>query len=277
MLNSLNTGVSGMQQAQARMNVIGDNIANVNTTGFKASRMTFQDAYSQVLQSGGGGESPIQIGSGVTTAATAYNWTEGQIATTELKTDLYISGEGFFMVKDPSTTEEFATRAGEFHIDESTKYLVNNGGQRVQGYSDSGLTQQGDIKIDAEGRPASASADATVSKVDIRADGQIYVTLSDGTSYCRGQVLLQRFRDPQSLQRAGNNLYTGLQAAGPEGMAAPKSSGCGTLQAGALEMSNVDLATEFANLIMTQRAFQANARMITSSDELMQEMVNLVR
>jgi flagellar hook protein FlgE len=277
MLNSLNTGVSGMQQAQARMNVIGDNIANVNTTGFKSSRMTFQDAYSQILQSGGGGQSPIEIGSGVTTAATSFNWTEGQIATTELKTDLYISGDGFFMVKDPSTGEDFATRAGEFHIDQSTEYLVNNNGQRVQGYSDSGLTQQGDLKINGDGRPADASPTAKVSKVDIAADGRIVVTLDDGKSFTRGQVLLQSFRDPQALLRAGNNLYTGLASAGPEGLGAPKSMGLGALQAGALEMSNVDLATEFANLIMTQRAFQANARMITSSDELMQEMVNLVR
>ena len=113
-------------------------------------------------------------------------------------------------------------------------------------------------------------------------DGTVNVHMSDGTQYIRGQILLQRFSDPQALLKEGDNLYSGIASAGPLGgatpsAAAPGSNGLGGIESSALELSNVDLANEFANLIATQRGFQASARIITTSDEILQELVNLKR
>jgi flagellar hook protein FlgE len=117
----------------------------------------------------------------------------------------------------------------------------------------------------------------------IDTEGKVNVNLSDGTQFVRAQILLQNFANPQGLMKEGGNLYSGIGAAGPLGgsasptPAAPGTNGLGRIQAGALELSNVDLATEFTNLITTQRAYQANARIITTSDEMLQELVNLKR
>jgi flagellar hook protein FlgE len=118
---------------------------------------------------------------------------------------------------------------------------------------------------------------------NIDTEGRINVLLTDGTEYVRGQVLLQKFLDPQALLKVGENLYGNLGAAGPLGGSAspqpepPRTNGLGLIQSGSLELSNVDLATEFSNLITTQRGFQANARIITTSDEILQELINLKR
>ena len=112
--------------------------------------------------------------------------------------------------------------------------------------------------------------------------GAYNVNLSDGTQFVRGQILMQNFRDPQGLVKEGDNLYSGIGSAGPLGgatptMAAADTNGLGRIQAGALELSNVDLANEFTSMITAQRAFQATSRIITTSDEMLQELVNLKR
>jgi flagellar hook protein FlgE len=120
-----------------------------------------------------------------------------------------------------------------------------------------------------------------MSSYSIDALGKITIQLSDGSDYVRGQILMQDFSNPQALIKQGNNLYAGIGAAGPLGggssptSAASGTNGLGVIQSGALELSNVDLSNEFSNLIQTERAFQANARIITTSDEMMQELVNL--
>ena len=112
----------------------------------------------------------------------------------------------------------------------------------------------------------------------VDSQGRINVNLSDGTSFVRGQVLMQNFQDPQGLVKQGDNLYLGQSAAGPLATpAAAGTNGLGNIQAGALELSNVDLANEMANLITAQRAFEANAKITTTSDEMLQVMVNLKR
>jgi flagellar hook protein FlgE len=288
MLRSLSTAVSGMQNYQQQIDVIGDNIANVNTLGFHASRADFADSFSQTLQAssagsaGTSGQSAMQVGSGVATAAIRSVDTQGALARTDLPTDLAIAGNGYFMVRDTVTNTQYATRAGDFRLD-AQGYLVTNTGCRVQGYTDPDLKTLGDVQINATGKPASAKADADLLTFDIDLQGKVNVNLSDGTQFVRGQILLQNFSDPQALMREGNNLYSGIGAAGPLGgagsptPAAPGTNGLGQVQKGALELSNVDLATEFSELIAAQRAFQASARMITTSDELMQETVNLKR
>jgi flagellar hook protein FlgE len=283
MLRSLNSGVSGLQQFQGQLDVIGNNIANSNTIGFKSARTDFEDAFSQTLQvsspgsSGGSGVSGMQIGSGVTTGAIRNQFTQGALTTTGVQTDLSVSGEGYFVVRDPVSGEEFATRAGDFKLDASG-YLTTNGGLRVQGFNDNGLATRGDIQIDADGQVDALGNALSVDNFSIDTEGKINVTLSDGSSYLRGQVLLQTFKDPQALLKQGDNLFSGLGAAGALTQTeAAGTNGLGSIQAGRLELSNVDLANEFANLITAQRGFQASARIITTSDEVLQELVNLKR
>lgn len=272
MLRSLNSGVSAMQQFQQEMDVIGNNIANVNTTGFKGARVDFADALSQTLQGNGAG-GLVQVGNGVATDSVTNQFIQGPISTTGSPTDLAISGQGFFLVRNPTDGDTFATRAGNFQID-GNGYLVTTTGMRVQGYSDAGLTTIGDIQIDNTGAPGGSTA--SIKSFTFGADGQLTVNLADGTSFVRAQVLLQNFRSPQALLKEGDNLFSNLAAAGPLAQAvAPKTNGLGFIVGSSLELSNVDLANEFSAMITAQRAFQASARVITTSDELLQELVNL--
>src|SRR5438045_2219232 len=138
MLRSLDSAVSGMEQFQQQMDVIGNNVANVNTTGFKGARVDFADALSQTLQGPGPGGS-IQIGTGLGINSITNQFEQGAITHTGGPTDLAISGNGFFEVKDPVTAATYLTRAGDFHLD-LNGYLVTSSGMRVQGYSDTGLS-----------------------------------------------------------------------------------------------------------------------------------------
>jgi flagellar hook protein FlgE len=274
MLTSLYSGVSGMQQFQQSMDVIGNNIANVNTTGFKSARVDFADSFSAAMGETGAGNS-MQIGTGVTTSAISNNFTRGTVTSTGVQTDVAIEGNGFFVVSDAANGAQFLTRAGDFKID-TNGYLVTNSGLRVQGFSDAGLTTRGDILIDGTG--SSSPPGTAVASVSIDREGKIKVRMEDGVEFVRGQILLQNVRSPQNLVKEGNNLYSGMAYAGPLAqISVPGTSGLGRLVGSALEMSNVDLAGEFADLITTQRAFQANARIITTSDEMLMELVNLKR
>ncbi|MBI3876007.1 MAG: flagellar hook-basal body complex protein [Verrucomicrobia bacterium] len=283
MLPSLNSAVSGLQNFQDELDVIGNNVANVNTVGFKSARVEFADQFSETLRgASSNGVVGLQVGMGSLITGIKNQFTQGSLSRTGLQTDLAVSGDGFFVVKDPVSSTQYVTRDGSFHLDTSN-FLVTDAGNRVQGFNTSALSAVGDIQIDGTGRPATSSATATVTSFSIDTQGKINVNLSDGTQFTRGQVLMQKFSDPQQLVKEGSNLYSGIGAAGPLGgssapvPAAAGTSGLGTIQSGALELSNVDLANEFSNLIITQRAFQGNARIITTSDEILQEVVNLKR
>jgi flagellar hook protein FlgE len=247
--------MSGLQQFQKQIDVVGNNIANVNTTGFKNARTDFEDNLSVAL----GGNLNMQVGSGVSTAAIANDFSQGTISSTEVGTDLAIAGQGFFTVSDPVAGTQYVTRAGDFRLD-LAGYLVTNDGLRVQGSS-------GDLQVDP----------ATVVSFGIDQKGFINVVKKDGTTAVAGQVQLRSFADPSQLVKVGSNRYTWTAAAGPSALAAPQTNGLGAIQAKALELSNVDLTTEMANLICAQRAFQANARIVSTSDEILQEVVNLKR
>ena len=255
MLSSLNTAISGLQQFQQQIDVVGNNIANVNTPGFKSARTDFEDNLSMAL----GGNVNTQVGSGVSTAAISSDFSQGTISSTGVGTDLAISGQGFFTVSDPASSTQYVTRAGQFHLD-SAGYLVTTDGLRVQGSS-------GDLLVDP----------ATVVKFSIDPKGFINVVKKDGTTAVAGQVQLRSFADPSQLMKVGNNRYSWTAAAGPSALAAPQPNGLGGLEVGALELSNVDLTSEMSTLISAQRAFQANARIVTTSDEILQEIVNLKR
>jgi flagellar hook protein FlgE len=309
MLRSLNTGVTGIRQFQTALDTIGNNLANINTVGYKAGRVGFSDTLNQTLRAatpdaaGGGssGTSSVQVGNGVQVAGITNSYTQGAVNQTGVFTDLAISGEGFFIVKNSLTQELFATRAGDFRSD-SNGFLVTNNGFRVQGfttpvgsataYADTDTV--GDIKLDKGTLPATlpaTAATAGISNINIDSSGKINVLLSDGSQYVRGQILLQNFTNPNALLRQGNNLYSGITTAGPTAtgptttapfgatpsVAKANTNGLGRIDSGSLEISNVDIAREFSSLITTQRAFQANAKVVTASDEMLQEVLRVVR
>ena len=282
MIGSFQTGVSGLQQFQQDLEVIGNNIANVDTVGYKSTHMEFEDTLSQSLTSGA---NPMQVGTGVNAAAINAYYTQGTINTTGVTTDLAISGDGFFVVKDSSSGATYVTRDGQFNRD-ANGYLVNNSGMRLQGYTGTApftsASTIGDIQVNDATAIASINDTTTPAPTlqswSIDKSGQVNFLLSDSKTGTLAQVVLQSFSNPQALLRNGNNLYTYTTSAGPlAAAAAPATGNLGTIDSGALEQSNVDLGTEMANMITAQRAFEANGKVITTSDEVLQVLVNLKR
>jgi flagellar hook protein FlgE len=221
----------------------------------------------------------------VSTASIDSEYTQGTINPTGTPTDLAISGSGFFVVKDSSSGMSFVTRDGGFKLDASGS-LVTSNGFNVQGYTGTApytsASTIGNLQINSATAIAAlgntTSPAPTLTSYNIDAAGQINVTLSDGSSGVIGQVVLQNFSNPQALLKQSNNLFSFTAAAGPLSAAtAPNTTGLGSIQSGALETSNVDLASQMAALITAQRAFEANAKMITTSDEVLQDLVNLKR
>jgi len=275
MLASLSSAVSGLDAFQQDMNVIGNNIANVNTNGFKSATMDFGDSFSNTLQaataatSSSGSSNTMQVGTGVAIDAISNNWTTGTLAQGN-PDDMAIQGEGFFIVKDPSSTgAQYVTQAGNFTLDSSGFLVTQPNLYRAQGYAISGTTTSqtlSDIQIGTSG----------VTDYSMNAAGVVSVLNSSGVSQPIFQVALQNFANPDALESVGNNLYGNITNAGPTGPAAPNTNGLGTISKGEVELSNVDLSGEMANLITAQRGFEANSKIITASDEMLQTVVNMI-
>ena len=282
MLNALSSAVSGLDAYQEQMDIIGNNIANLNTTGFKSASGNLVDAFSNTLQAATAASTStnatnaMQIGTGVTTASITNDWSQGAINSTGVSSDLAINGNGFFVVQDPTTGAQYVTQDGTFTVNASGN-LVTATGMYVMGTNGTS-TSLSPVVINTTGMPATSSPTATMTSYTINAQGTITVNLSDGTSFSRAQVMLQNFADPQALTSVGNNLYSNMaNAGGLSAPAAPGSGALGTIQSGALELSNVDLSAQMADLITAQRAFEANSKIVTTSDELLQDVVNLKR
>jgi flagellar hook protein FlgE len=285
MLGSMQTGLSGLEQFQQDLEVIGNNIANVDTVGYKSSSMDFEDALSQSLSNG---SNVMQVGTGVEAAGINTLYTAGTLNSTGVSTDLAISGvpaNGFFVVKDSSSGATYVTRDGEFNLDANGN-LVNDNGLNVQGYTGTApytsASTIGNIQINAATAIAAlgdtTTPAPTLTAWSIDSSGQINATLSDNVSGVIGQVVLQNFSNPQALLKQGDNLYSYSSTAGAlTAPAAPGTSGLGTIASGYLESSNVDLGTQMADMITAQRAFEANGKIITTSDEILQDVINLKR
>ncbi len=397
MLRSLFSGITGLRQHQTMMDVVGNNIANVNTTGYKSSTVTFEDTLSQTMRNAGapsdgqGGVNPAQVGLGVQLGGISTNFGQGSAQTTGRSTDLMIQGDGFFVVRNGQ--ESIYTRAGAFTFD-SNGSLVNNQGMVVQGWAvgadgtvntdnpladiqlpagsmlapepSSEVTVSGNIPSDntnvmsvgakaydtggnqhsltvtftynagaydvavtdatagstysagtiswpAAGQPATVTnptvttSDGTVITVDLSAvtkfggpksltvsqvdgsaagtlqqfkigsDGSVIGMFSNGLKKTMAKIAMANFNNPNGLEKIGSTCFRSTTNSGLAQVGEPATGGRGTLVGGALEMSNVDLAQEFTSLIVAQRGFQANSRVITSSDEMLQELVNLKR
>lgn len=386
MLRSLYSGISGMRSHQTMLDVTGNNIANVNTTAFKASSVEFQDTLSQLVQNSTlpqadtGGSNPAQVGLGVQVAAITTNFAQGAAQSTGVPTHLMIAGDGFFVTSTGGETTY--TRNGAFSFDAQGR-LVSSDGAFVQGWTaqngvivpgsplgnislpvgavspaaatttaqvsgnlpsdaDEGaqlvrdvtvydaqgaagtltltftrtgtgwsvaaeggnpvglelangeLTPEGplmvgNIEIDLSnitgyaelstvaisgqnGRPA-----GTLQSYALSDDGSLVGTFDNGATAVLARVALANFVNPTGLEKAGNSQYRPTVNSGEAVIGEAGADGMGSLISGALEMSNVDLSQEFTNLIVAQRGFQANARIITTSDEVLQELTNLKR
>ena len=396
MLRSLFAGVSGLRAHQTMLDVVGNNIANVNTTGFKSSSVEFQDTLSQQLKAAGapqgaqGGTNPAQVGLGVQVAAVNTAFTQGPAETTGVSTDLMIQGDGFFVVNDGG--QQVYTRDGAFSFDTNGN-LTTASGAIVQGWTatngtvntsssiggiklplgtsmaptatdaavlagnlpadGSGDPPTNDLKVyDQKGQlvdvtlsysydtttnawslnfndpsattqPAAVAlafnADGTLSTTSpvsvtlngqtvsldisgitsyggantaevvsstgnamgslasysISPDGTIQGVFTNGMKQPLGQIALATFNNPGGLNKVGNSEYSESVKSGQAQIGAAGTGSRGSLAAGDLEGSNVDLSQEFSNLIIAQRGFEANSKVITTSDEVLQDLVNL--
>ncbi len=271
MLRSLYSGVSGMKGFQTKLDVIGNNIANVNTVGFKTGRVMFQDILSQTIAGvtapvAGvqGGVNPKQIGLGVSIAAIDTLHTPGSGMTTNVITDLSIEGDGYFLVSPTGTIDDaYLTRAGNFTRDAYGNLV----------------TSQGFFVLSSGGEPINIPAE--VVSFSIGKDGDIYTTDATGVTTQMGTpVGIVKVMNPAGLKKVGNTMYQMTLNANPDGgilLDAPGVEGRGKIISGQLEMSNVDLTSEFTEMIVAQRGFQSNSKIITTSDEILQELVNLKR
>jgi len=412
-MRALFSGVTGLRAHQLRMDVIGNNIANVNTTGFKSSRVSFMDVFSQTMSNGSTDQNPQQVGLGVGVASTDLNMSAGSMQMTGRALDLGIEGNGFFIVKDSNGTLQY-TRAGNFDWSSQGYLVVPGTGQRVQGWqvdakgnpignptdiqvqkgstivatptANIGFSKNLDANMaiaagnppspsystavtvyDSLGRaqsltftftktgplqwqwdlttpagitvnnptgtldflqdgtmdPASAGRTAAITlqytagdaqdqditidfskitqayatssgstvqatsadgnpmgvleSVYVDTSGVVTAVYSNGTRAAVGVLALADFANPAGLLKAGSSSFVESGASGTALVGRPGAGGLGKLVPQNLEMSNVDLATEFTNMIMTQRGFQANTRIITTADEMLQDVVNLRR
>lgn len=299
MLRSMYAGISGMNGFQTKLDVIGNNISNVNTAGFKKGRVTFQDMMSQ-MSSGAqgatdtrGGVNPSMVGLGTQTGSIDDLHTQGSSQTTDNPLDFQLEGDGMFVVAediqrdgdeefdqaDPEAIDSIDlagsnvsyTRAGNFYLDTNGN-IVNPDGLYLMGYAANG--PDGEINtnnISALNIPEDAQS------FSVQTNGAVNYIDADGENQVAGQIALANFSNPEGLQKAGNSLYQNTENAGYNGLAEPETDGVASIVSGALEMSNVDLAEEFTEMITAQRGFQANTRIITTSDEILQELVNLKR
>ncbi|WP_148575480.1 flagellar hook protein FlgE [Nocardioides caldifontis] len=284
MLRSLFSGISGLRVNQTMLDVTGNNIANANTIGFKGSTTVFQDTLSQMLTGAAGanantgGTNPLQVGLGVQLAATSTNFNQGSAQTTGRATDLMIQGDGFFVVRQGG--ENLYTRAGSFTFDEEGT-LVTPTGNRVQGYlldaagnATGGLV---DIQLDDANAVPAVPAGVEMTSYNIGGDGKIRGIYSDGVQRELCQLALADFSNPMGLEKVGETSFRESANSGNPELGVAGEGRRGNLMGGALEMSNVDLAAEFTNLILAQRGFQASSRVITTSDQVLEDLVNIKR
>jgi flagellar hook protein FlgE len=336
MLRSMYSGISGLKNFQTKLDVIGNNISNVNTYGYKKERTVFKDLISQT-QSGAsapsasrGGVNAVQVGLGSQLAAIDTIHSTGALQTTGRTLDLAISGDGFFMVADSAAevaptpddmqdltqnplaeigfTNTSYTRAGNFYMDKYG-YVVNGDGKYLVGIANENelsatpagegedpnpsqadehrtnhnqggdnLYQGGTITLNGdEGVLGPMRIPTNAQSMSISQDGSIYYVDVNGNLQFAGQALLAKFPNASGLEKTGSNYYQMTANSGDPLVQVGTQAGIGAVNSGFLEMSNVDLSEEFTEMIVAQRGFQATSRIITTSDEILQELVNLKR
>ncbi len=262
MMRALWTAGTGMVAQQANIDVISNNLANVNTTGFKKSRSDFQDLMYQTARQAGATTGPdtqlptgIQIGHGVRQVATQKIYTMGNLQNTGNQLDVAIEGDGFFRITMPDGTLNY-TRDGAFKKDSAGRIVTS------EGYPLEPL-----ITI-PEG----------TTEITISSDGRVTATIPTQTNpQDLGQIQLARFVNPAGLESVGRNLLKETAASGAPVEATPGADGAGTLVQKYVEMSNVQVVEEMVNMIVAERAYQMNSKAVTTSDSMLEIAANLKR
>lgn len=262
MIRALWTAASGMEAQQLNIDVIANNLANVNTTGFKRSRADFQDLLYQTMRQPGAKSSTnsiyptgMQLGLGSRAAAIQKVFLQGDFQYTQNSFDLAVEGAGFFQVQEPNGDTVY-TRAGAFKQDEQGRLVTSDG------YP---MTPQ--ITIPADVMSVTVGADGTVS---VQQAGQ-------SASTPVGQIQLATFSNPAGLSSIGKNFFIETEASGSPTVGTPGISGVGNLLQGYLELSNVGISEELINMIVGQRAYEVNSKAIQTADEMMQTANNSKR
>jgi len=260
MLRAFSTAATGMTAQQMMVDVIANNLANINTTGFKRSQINFQDLLYVAMQepgtevaSGLNSPSGLEIGSGVRAASTVKVYTSGELQNTDRPLDIAIRGEGFLQVSMPDGTIRY-TRDGALQ--------TNANGELV--------TQTGYLIEPAISVPTDAVS------ISVEKDGGVNVTDVSGSQSVVGTLQLARFANPAGLSSEGDNLLTETEASGTPTTGMPGQNGFGSIQSGFLEKSNVQMVTELVNLITAQRAYETNSRAIKAGDEMLRTANNVV-
>ncbi|WP_181325207.1 flagellar basal-body rod protein FlgG [Helicobacter pylori] len=262
MLRSLYSATSGMLAQQTHIDTTSNNIANVNTTGFKKSRADFNDLFYQAMQYAGTNTSNttlspdgMEVGLGVRPSAITKMFSQGSPKETENNLDVAITGKGFFQVQLPDGTTAY-TRSGNFKLDEQGNLVTS------EGYL---LIPQITLPEDT-------------TQVNIGVDGTVSVTQGlQTTSNVIGQITLANFVNPAGLHSMGDNLFSVTNASGDAIVGNPDSQGLGKLRQGFLELSNVRLVEEMTDLITAQRAYEANSKSIQTADAMLQTVNSLKR
>jgi len=258
MLRALYSAAAGMESQQMNLDVISNNLANVNTTGFKKSKVEFQELLYQTTRQpgadlGSGNQVPtgIQVGQGSRPVATARIFTNGDLTQTGEQLDVAIQGNGFFEVQMPDGSSAY-TRDGAFKTDSTGRIVTSDGLPVIGGF-----------------QPVPSGT----TNITIGSNGNVtYTTASGATTF---QVQLVNFNNPAGLSSQGSNLYTETPASGTPVIGTPGENGLGTLNQGYLELSNVSVVEEMVNLIQAQRAYEVNSKAVQAADEMMQESNNL--
>ncbi len=260
MIRALFSARTGMIGQQLQLDTISNNLANVNTTGFKKSRVQFEDLFYQNVramgvETAGGGQVPtgLQVGMGTRPVSTQKIFTQGEFVQTGNELDWAIEGRGFFQVVRDGRV--YYTRAGSFKID-GNGYIVTANGDRLQ--------------------PEFTVPAGTVS-IDIDSGGLLTALDENNNTLATAQVTLFDFINPAGLKAVGHNLFLETDASGAAVEANPGTEGLGTIAQRFLETSNVDVAEEIVNMIVTQRAFEVNSKAVTTADTLLEIANNLVR
>jgi flagellar hook protein FlgE len=282
MMRGMFSAISGLKNHQVMLDVTANDIANVNTIGYKSARTTFKDSLTQLQRgasgAGGanGGSNAAQVGLGVGLGSIDNLMSGGASQATGNPLDVAIEGEGFFRISQTAPGTAPAnfqyTRAGNFttntagHLMTQEGYYVigKNAVGPVGGPYTPGPTD-GHIQIPADGTNVAIGQDGSVSFV------------RNGNREVAGYITLATFTNPAGLERASGNRWVESASSGNENVDVPNVDGKGRTTAGVIEMSNVDLAQSFTTMITAQRGFQANSRVISTSDEMLQDLVNLKR
>ena len=264
-VQTLYTAATGMRALETKLDVIANNLANVNTTGFKKDRANFEDLMYRINRMPGSTDADgnltstgIEVGLGTRVSSTQTNYTQGALQTTNNPLDFAIEGEGFFTVEDPNG-DFLYTRAGNFGIN------ANN--QLVLGSANTGWILNPQITI----------PDQAIDVV-VTTDGQVQFRTTDSdVLQTAGNINLANFTNPDGLLKMGDNLFKVTDASGPATLGIPGDPGFGVLAQGALESSNVESVEELIDLINTQRAFELNSQAVQAGDQMLQVAANLRR